>query len=74
MGSLPRDPGRPELRATREMRAQWDLPLLKGALDSPTQAASRARSSRALVCHVEASEIKRAAHKSINFSLPLIYL
>lgn len=72
--SLPRDSGQPGLRATGEMLAQWDLPLLEGAPDSPTQAASRASSSRALVSHVKASEIKRAAPKSINFSFPLIYL
>ena len=34
MGSFPRDPGQPELRATRDILARWDVCLLGGAHDS----------------------------------------
>lgn len=34
MGSFPWDPGQPELRATRDILARWDVCLLGGAHDS----------------------------------------
>lgn len=53
-----------------------DGTYVEDGLPSRTQAAYHAWAwtLRAVVCHVEDSKIKRAAHKSINFSFPLVYL
>lgn len=75
MGPFPRDPRQSELGAVRGRDSgpmghvsSW------GRSRFPMQSASHAWASKAVACHVEASKIKRAAHKSINFSFPLIYL